>query len=223
MSADRPNAIVVAIDGPAGAGKSTIAKLCARDLGYTYIDTGAMYRAVGLFARRRDELHTVVGAEDVSASIRTPEAAMDASAVSKVSEVRSALVALQRRMGSQGGIVMEGRDIGTVVFPDAELKVFISASARVRGKRRLGQMRERGQEGELETIIAEIKARDLQDSTRAHSPLRPASDALVLDTSQLGITRVRSILRRLAHARLDGELDLEGWDIPFDSDWPGAD
>ena len=118
---------------------------------------------------------------------------------------------------------MEGRDIGTVVFPDAELKVFISASARVRGKRRLGQMRERGQEGELETIIAEIKARDLQDSTRAHSPLRPASDALVLDTSQLGITRVRSILRRLAHARLDGELDLEGWDIPFDSDWPGAD
>ena len=141
MSAESP--IVIAIDGPAGAGKSTLARLLARDLDYTYIDTGAMYRAVGLFATQRGiglddgpalaglveglsfafpwiegELHTIVDDEDVSTAIRTPEGAMNASTVSKVPEVRSALVARQRRMGAAGGVVMEGRDIGTVVFPE---------------------------------------------------------------------------------------------------------
>jgi cytidylate kinase len=171
---------VVAIDGPAGAGKSTLAKLCARALGYTYIDTGAMYRAVGLLARRAEvdfgdgealaglvadlefdfpwvdgELHTVVNGEDVSGPIRTAQGAMDASTVSKVGSVRDALVGLQRAMGSGGGVVMEGRDIGTVVFPEAALKVFLTASPAVRGARRFRQMRARGQEAVLEDIIVE--------------------------------------------------------------------
>ncbi len=233
MSADAAAAarpIVVAIDGPAGAGKSTLAKLLARDLEYTYIDTGAMYRAVGLLATRAgiplDDgdrlaalvdglsfefpwvdgvLHTVVDGEDVSGPIRTPAGAMNASTVSKVPQVRAALVDLQRRMGAAGGVVMEGRDIGTVVFPDAGLKVFLTASARMRGKRRLGQMRERGQDGDLDTIIEEIKARDLQDSTRAHSPLKPAADSVLVDTSQLPIERVRNILLRLARSRIAPE------------------
>ena len=218
--------IVVAIDGPAGAGKSTIAKLCARDLGYTYIDTGAMYRAVGLLARRGgldfgdegglarlieglsfdfpwvdDELRTVVCGEDVSVPIRTPQGAMDASTVSKVGSVRAALVALQRRMGADGGVVMEGRDIGTVVFPSAELKVFLTASPQVRGARRLRQMKARGQDGVLEEIIRDIEARDLQDSTRSISPLRPAEDSVLVDTSELPVEGVLRLLRELAEER----------------------
>ena len=238
MSAER-SGLVVALDGPARAGKSTLARLVARDLDYTYIDSGAMYRAVGLLARRTGialddasalhrlveslsfdfpwidgELHTVVNGEDVSVAIRTRDASMDASLVSKVPEVRAALVALQRLMGERGGIVMEGRDIGTVVFPMAELKVFLTASARERGTRRLGQMRERGQDGDLEEIIEEIKRRDLQDSTRAHSPLKPASDSVVIDSSQLGIERVRSIILRLVHARETG-AELEQLELPI--------
>ncbi|MEE2830372.1 MAG: (d)CMP kinase [Myxococcota bacterium] len=218
--------LVVAVDGPAGAGKSTLAKLCARDLGYTYIDTGAMYRAVGLLARRAaidfederglaelvagldfqfqwvgEELHTVVAGEDISGEIRTPQAAMDASTVSKVGDVREALVALQRRMGAAGGVVMEGRDIGTVVFPEADLKIFLTASPTVRAQRRLTQMEERGQEGDLATIIEEIRKRDLQDRTRDISPLRPAEDAVELDSSELGIDSVVAIVGRLVRER----------------------
>jgi len=221
------DSLVVAIDGPAGAGKSTIARLLARDLGSTYIDTGAMYRAVGVLAVESGaplddaaalaqltaglqfefpwvdgELHTVVDGRDLSRTIRTPDAAMNASTVSKVGEVREALVALQRAMGARGGVVMEGRDIGTVVFPSADLKVFLSASAEVRGRRRWEQMKERGQQAELNQVIAEIEARDLQDSTRAIAPLRPAADAVVIDTSSLDIGAVRAVLLELVQERL---------------------
>jgi cytidylate kinase len=218
--------LVVAIDGPAGAGKSTIAKACARALGYTYIDTGAMYRAVGLLARRANldfadaagladlvadldfdfpwvdgELHTIVNGEDVSVPIRTPQGAMDASTVSKVGSVRDALVALQRLMGRDGGVVMEGRDIGTVVFPAAELKIFLTASPAVRGSRRFRQMRARGQEAVLEDIITEIERRDEQDSNRPISPLRAADDSVHLDTSDMQVDDVLNVICGLAGER----------------------
>jgi cytidylate kinase len=224
--------LVVAIDGPAGAGKSTLARLLARDLDYAYIDSGAMYRTVGLLARERavalddaaglaaicegldftfpwvdGQLRVVVNGRDVSEAIRTPDASMTASTVSKVQEVRASLVDAQRRLARGGGVVMEGRDIGTVVFPHAKLKVFLTASARVRGERRWRELKDRGVERTLEEVVDEVEARDHQDSTRAVSPLRPAEDSVVLDTSKLGIERVRRALRRLVLARLEGHPD----------------
>ncbi|HCP47531.1 MAG TPA: (d)CMP kinase [Deltaproteobacteria bacterium] len=154
------------------------------------------------FAWVEGELHTVVNGRDVSGLIRTPTAAMNASTVSKVGEVREALVALQRAMGQRGGVVMEGRDIGTVVFPDADLKIFLVASAEVRGLRRLEQMRERGQDGVLADVVAEIQARDHQDSTRAIAPLRAADDAVQVDTSALDVVEVRAELLALVRDKM---------------------
>ncbi len=222
--------IVIAMDGPPRAGKSTIARETAQALDYTYVDTGAMYRAVGLLAHEQgvaldDEprlqalvagldfefpwvngvLHTVVNGRDVSALIRDPEAGMRASTVSKVPVVRTGLVDRQRVLAKDGGVVMEGRDIGTVVFPDAELKIFLTASARVRGERRWKQLQGKGEESAtLAEVIAEIERRDHQDSTRAIAPLRPAADSVVLDTSKMDIPRVKRVILRLARARQEG-------------------
>jgi CMP/dCMP kinase len=230
--------IVIAMDGPAGAGKSTIARETAQNLDYTYVDTGAMYRAVGLLAHEQgialdDEsrlqalvagldfefpwvdgvLHTVVNGRDVSALIRDPEAGMRASTVSKVPIVRTGLVDRQRVLAADGGVVMEGRDIGTVVFPTAELKIFLTASARVRGERRWKQLRGRGDEStSLADVIAEIERRDHQDSTRAIAPLRPAADSVVLDTSKMDIPRVKRVILRLARARQEG-VELSEQDL----------
>ena len=227
IDADAAAAVVVAIDGPAGAGKSTVARSLARDLGYTYIDTGAMYRSVGVLATEEGvaldavdalrelvsslqfefpwqdgELQTVVNGRNLSRAIRTPEAAMNASTVSKVPEVRSGLVARQREMGRFGGVVMEGRDIGTVVFPAAGLKVFLSASAEVRGRRRWLQMKERGQDADLAEVIEEVERRDHQDRNRPVAPLRPAEDAVILDTSELDLPGVLAALAALVDEKL---------------------
>jgi cytidylate kinase len=207
--------LVIAIDGPSGAGKSTIAKLLARRLGYTYIDTGALYRAIGwkakqegvdpaneaalaqlcgrvdiIIAHEGGDQRVYVNGVDVTGSIRTPEMGMMASAVSKSPAVRSRLLSLQRKLGEHGGVVMDGRDIGTVVFPNADLKVFLDASCEERGRRRYRELREKGLDVDLATITEEIRTRDAQDSSREIAPLRRAPDAVSVDSSTMTIEEV---------------------------------
>ncbi len=216
---------VVAIDGPAGVGKSTAARACAARLGYVLVDTGALYRGVALSARERGidwedaaalgdltrslDLRFERDADgapllhidgiDRSGDIRTPEIAGGASDVSKHPPVRDALLGLQRRLGVDGGVVLEGRDIGTVVFPDAEAKIFMTGSAEIRAGRRLGDLRSRGQDADIEVLLEQIKARDAQDSNRAVAPLKPAEDSVILDTSEMSfeevVTRLVEIVR----------------------------
>jgi len=212
---------VVAVDGPAGAGKSTVARALAARLGYLYIDTGAMYRAVALAAARagvplddgpaladlcsRIDLRLVpspagsrvfLGDEDCSSAIRTPEMSLASSRVSAVPEVRAAMVALQRRMGEGGGAVLEGRDIGTVVFPDAEAKFFVTASLAERARRRWKELAARGSREPLSKVRHEMERRDHDDSSRAHSPLRPARDAVEVDTTRLAPEEVVEMMAR---------------------------
>lgn len=207
--------MVIAIDGPSGAGKSSIAKLLASRLGYIYIDSGAMYRAVGWKAKREGidpadegrladlcrrtevtigldgcEPRFYVDSIDVSGEIRTPEMGMMASAVSKSRAVRERLLVLQRELGKNGGVVMDGRDIGTVVFPGAEAKFFLDASAEERGKRRYLELKAKGMAVDLEQITREIRDRDRQDSTRSLAPLRKADDAVLIDSTSLTIDEV---------------------------------
>jgi cytidylate kinase len=214
---------IIAIDGPAGAGKSTVSRLLARALGFRYVDTGAMYRVVGVLAARKgidledaprlaelcdalrlefedrdDGVHTMVDGEDLSGAIRTHEAGQLASKVSVVPAVRDHLVAKQRSMGEPGDVVMEGRDIGTVVFPDANLKVFLSASPQERARRRCAELAQRGETADVEAVAREIMERDHRDQNRAHSPLRPAADALVVDTTGQTIEAVVALLRQRA-------------------------
>lgn len=218
--------IVVAIDGPAGAGKSTVARALARRLGYTLVDTGALYRGVALAAREQgvsweqgEALGTLarglslrfeeaddgsqrllLDGRDRSADIRTPEISMGASTVSKHAQVRAALLGIQRELGRDGGVVLEGRDIGTVVFPLAEAKVFLTASPEARAARRVGDLHARGQTADLATTLAEVRARDEQDSNRAIAPLRPAEDSIVFDTTGLDVDQVVARLLEIARA-----------------------
>ena len=201
----------VAIDGPAGAGKSSIAKSAARALGWIYIDTGAMYRAAGLNALRcgidiksnpadaygtvenldirieflDGEQHIFIGDEDVSGKIRTPEVSVAASDISAIPEVRVKLVDLQRKLAEDKNVIMDGRDIGTHVFPDAEVKIFLTASPEVRAMRRYKELCEKGDNSSYEEVLKSVIERDKNDTTRAASPLRPADDAVILDTSEL--------------------------------------
>ena len=193
--------LIVAIDGPAGAGKSTAARLLAARLGYALLDTGAIYRSMALRARERgvswddgpgvaaladgidiafrlEETvnHVILNGQDVTAAIRTPEMSDGASRVSALPEVRAALLGLQRRIGAEGGVVVEGRDIGTVVFPDAEAKFFLIANADERARRRVAELTAAGKPVDAEQTKAEILARDARDSTRATAPLRKADD-----------------------------------------------
>lgn len=205
--------IVVAIDGFSSCGKSTMAKALAKYAGYTYVDTGAMYRTVALYAidhnlidaENIDEIglnealsnikisfitvdgvqHTVLNDVDVESRIRTLEVANGASRVSAIGFVRRALVALQQEMGKEGGIVMDGRDIATVVFPNAELKVFVTATAEVRAQRRYDELKAKGEEQPYADVLANVQERDYRDTHRAESPLRQADDARLLDNSNM--------------------------------------
>ena len=206
---------VITIDGPAGSGKSTVSRLLARRLKVLYLDTGAMYRAVALQAKRKGvdlkdrekvsrlcrdlDLHfktldgttrLFVGAEDISAAIRSPEMDMLSSAVSAIKEVREAMTLLQRKMAEQGGVVAEGRDMGTVVFPDADYKFFVNADPGVRAGRRYRERLERGESVSREEVEKELKKRDDQDMTRALAPLVPAQDAIIIDTTHLSVEEV---------------------------------
>ena len=226
MSRARP---VVAIDGPAGAGKSTVTQRVAAALGYFVVDTGALYRTVALVAERagvdfddaervgglaealvardavklegdvRGSSRVVLDGEDVSGLIRTPSLSQGASKVSAQPRVRAALLDLQRGAGRSGGVVLEGRDIGTVVFPDAEAKVFLTASVDERARRRCEQLKTAGVDSELEAVKREVMERDQRDSTRPIAPLRKAPDALVVDSSVLSIDQV--VARIVAHVQ----------------------
>lgn len=208
--------INIAIDGPCAAGKSTIAKKIAKELGYIHLDTGAMYRSVAYKALQlhiglRDEEalvkmiedtdirltadgKVILDNEDVTETIRQNEISMAASSVSALKDVRSALVARQKKMAEDKGVIMDGRDIGTVVLKDAELKIFLTASAEARAERRCLENALKGIESDLNKITEEIKARDYQDTHREHSPLVQAGDAVVVDTSKMSIDEVCSVI-----------------------------
>ena len=211
----RPDGIVIAIDGPSGAGKSTIARLLAERLGYIQIDTGAMYRAATLllsragvdlgdlaaverFCRNIDiRLDVVSGRQtvrangmDVTEQIRTPEMSLLTSRTSTLKPVREALLKAQQQMGSRGGVVLEGRDIGTVVFPDAEIKFYLSASVEERARRRCEELTGKGEQVTLAETTGDVVRRDRQDSERDIAPLRQADDAIPIDSSRLSIDEV---------------------------------
>ena len=206
--------IIVAIDGYSSCGKSTIAKALAKYAGYTYVDTGAMYRAIGLYTLRKglqvtgdglraEEViallpqiqvgftqvdgaqHVTLNGEDVESQIRTLEAGNRASQISQIKEVRAFLVAQQQKMGEAKGIVMDGRDIGTVVFPQAELKLFLTATPEVRAQRRYDELVEKGEKPDFAEVLADVNDRDYRDTHRAESPLRQAEDAIVVDNSNM--------------------------------------
>lgn len=200
--------IIVAIDGYSSCGKSTIAKALAKYAGYTYVDTGAMYRAIGLYTLRHNltetadiiaalpkievgfvlvdgAQHVTLNREDVESQIRTLEAGNRASQISQIKEVRAFLVAQQQKMGEAKGIVMDGRDIGTVVFPQAELKLFLTATPEVRAQRRYDELVEKGEKPDFAEVLADVNDRDYRDTHRAESPLRQAEDAIVVDNSNM--------------------------------------
>jgi len=215
VSAKRERKLIVAIDGPAGAGKSTVAKRLAKELGYTYMDTGAMYRAFawkvmeeGIDPGDEKELGGILrdisielverdgrpgvflNGIDVTGRIRTPELSQMASRVSTSKIVREKMVELQRVMGSQGGVVAEGRDIGTVVFPKADVKIYLDASSRERARRRFEELRSQGDRVTMEETLAETEERDRRDKGRALAPLRRAEDAVVIDSTNSDADRV---------------------------------
>lgn len=220
--------ISVAIDGPSGAGKSTVARAAAARLGYVYVDTGAMYRAIGLAVCRKgisgDDTagivavlpevqldiryedgaqHILLCGEDVSDAIRTPEIAKYASKVSAVPEVRQFLLETQRDMAKNGNILMDGRDIGTVILPDAQVKIFLTASAEARAQRRYLELHEKGQSITFDEVLHDIQQRDEQDMTRTVAPLKQAADAVLLDTSDISLEQSIEAVLRIIRERVE--------------------
>ena len=227
------NKIIVAIDGYSSCGKSTIAKALAKYAGYTYVDTGAMYRAVALYAQRLgianpesgytdllaqlknihidfiqtpEGQHVTLNGEDVESYIRTLEIGNLASQISTIKEVRAFLVAQQQAMGEKKGIVMDGRDIGTVVFPHAELKLFLTASPEVRAERRFKELQAKGENPVWEEVLADVNDRDYRDTHRAESPLRRADDAVVVDNSHMTREEQMEYIIEVFRGRSQSEL-----------------
>lgn len=213
--------ISVAIDGPSGAGKSSLAKRLAADLGYVYVDTGAMYRTIGLYAVRQGAdlhdaaavaallpqirldirlvdgtQHVYLNGEDVSEAIRAEEIGMAASVVSAHPPVRAFLLETQRGLAANQNVLMDGRDIGTVVLPNATVKIFLTASPEARAQRRCKELQEKGQAAEYETVLADIRQRDDQDTHRAVAPLKQAEDAILVDTSDIDFDQSFAVLKR---------------------------
>ena len=224
----RPGGLVIAIDGPSGAGKSTIAGMLASRLGYLQIDTGAMYRAVAClmksasvdiqdcaavegfcsnmdirFATQDGVKRVLANGQDVTALIRTPEISALTSKISALKPVREALLASQRELGRIGGVVLEGRDIGTVVFPDADLKFFLFASSAERGRRRFEELCAKGEKVTLQETIEAVIMRDEQDSQRDIAPLRQAADAIPVDSTSVGIDAVLDLMETFVHKKLE--------------------
>ena len=223
--------IIIAIDGPSGAGKSTLGRMLARELGLLYIDTGAMYRAVALAVRQAgidaadtaavaavatrvsielegdpDSLHVWLDGHDVSAAIRTEQVSQMSSVISAIPEVRRELVRRQREMGARAGAVLDGRDIGTVVFPQADVKFFLTAVPEERAKRRYDEDRTKEHGQRFEDTLADINARDQRDSTRVDSPLAIADDAVVIDTTELSI---EDVFERMIDAVRERQASLQ--------------
>ena len=219
--------VSIAIDGPSGAGKSTLAKRLAKELGYIYVDTGAMYRSIGLYALRRGvdpknadavqallpgiELgiqlqdgaqHVYLNGEDVSTDIRAEAVGMAASAVSAHPAVRAFLLDTQRNLAKGQNILMDGRDIGTVVLPDATVKIFLTASPKARAERRRKELEEKGQPADFATVLADIQQRDYQDTHRAVAPLKQAQDAVLVDSSDIDFEQTFALLKKTILERI---------------------
>ncbi len=219
----------IAVDGPGGAGKSTICRAVSKELGFIYVDTGALYRAVGLGALRRGldtknveeitslltdidvnlvfengEQKVTLNGEDVSTDIRLPEASMAASNVSAIPAVRQFLFDLQQKIAAENNCLMDGRDIGTVVLPNAQLKIFLTASPEVRAKRRYDELVAKGQDVSFDDILSDLNERDYQDSHREIAPLKQADDAILLDTSDMTFDEVKSKIKSLVEEKKNG-------------------
>jgi cytidylate kinase len=217
--------VIVALDGPAGSGKSTVAQRIAKKLGFMYINSGAIYRAVALWAMRlgidlkdmhrleqlakaakieltANDGHVILNGEDVTEAIRDPHVSVAASKVSAVPGVRRALLAVQRSMAERSSVVMEGRDIGSVVFPNAQVKIFLDADPQERARRRALELAEQGQAANVETVSGELKERDDRDRRRSESPLVQAPDAQLVDTTGLSLDQVEEAVLRLVRARI---------------------
>ena len=218
----------IAIDGPSGAGKSSLAQRCAKAFGIIYVDTGAIYRTVGLAAYRQgidrkdeqavseilSDLHIemryddngeqrmYLNGEDVSAEIRMPEISICASDVSALPKVRAFLLDMQRQLARENNVIMDGRDIGTVVLPDAELKIFLTASAQARAERRMKQLEEKGVKADFEDVLRDIRYRDEQDSNRATAPLKAADDAVLMDTTEIDFDESFALMSGIITERL---------------------
>ena len=223
--------INVAIDGPAGPGKSTVARGAAKELGYIYVDTGALYRTVALAATRNGVLESAekteqmlkditvdlafddagaqcvyLNGEDVSSLIRTPEISMAASNVSKIPAVRAFLLGLQRDIAAKNNVIMDGRDIATVVLPDAQVKIFLTASPECRAERRYKELLEKGENVKYDDVLADVNARDYQDSHREIAPLKPAEDSVIADTSGKSLPQSIEMIISVIKEKTNGKL-----------------